>query len=287
MPSNFTETNCITCQEAQAMGAIPIFKPVWAIGEYCQHGILIHGDPYGDALVQARYVGEIFRLASNVGLQEKIRPEMMSYARERFNWERSVDILEKWMLGLDDQPNLISQYVFQHKHATGGILNVGSAFDPSDLRKRGAVNLDICETDMGTKQPNNVDILADCRDLPDVLNGRRFDTVILGEILEHFPVEEVPEIICRASMCLSPGGRVIITVPDDHRPAGSQHVWAKGDEEYVPGVAACHTHRISKETVIGWLEAALLRATVFQEIDYTHCLGHGIVAVKEEGDVDR
>ena len=279
-PSAFTETNCITCQEAQAMGAIPIFKPVWAIGEYCAHGVLIHGDSYMDPLTQARYAGEIFRIASQPELQEKIRPEMMKYARNRFNWERSIDILESWMYGYSDSPAIFCQFAFQNKHAVGSgdILNVGCAEDPADLKRLGAVNLDINPTCPLFGRENKPDIVADCRDLPGPLNGARFDTVVLGEILEHFEATDVPDVLRKAALCLRPGGKIVITVPDDHRPTNDQHAIGDGTEQYTDGVHACHTHRVTREMIEGWMEAAGLWIVSIHEIDYGHFTGHGVVA---------
>ena len=91
--TNFAETSCITCMEAQAMGAIPIFSPVWAQGENIGHGIAISGDP-DNPLTHARFAAEIIRLALNPNLQESIRGEMMPWARKRYNWERMIDLWE-------------------------------------------------------------------------------------------------------------------------------------------------------------------------------------------------
>lgn len=89
--TNFAETSCISCMEAQAMGAIPIFSPVWAQGENIGHGIAIHGDP-NDILTNSKFAAEIVRLALNPELQDMIRREMMPWARERYDWERMVDL---------------------------------------------------------------------------------------------------------------------------------------------------------------------------------------------------
>ena len=94
-PSNFTETSCITCMDAQACGAIPITQPVWAVGENVQHGIFIEGDVRSD-LIRSRYVTEVVSLALDPERQQDIRSDMMPYARERFGWERFVDQWEAW-----------------------------------------------------------------------------------------------------------------------------------------------------------------------------------------------
>jgi glycosyltransferase involved in cell wall biosynthesis len=88
--TNFAETSCISCMEAQAMGAIPIFSPVWAQGENIKHGLPIEGNPE-DPLTNAKFAAEIVRLSLNPKLQEIIRNEMMPEARIRCDWEKRVD----------------------------------------------------------------------------------------------------------------------------------------------------------------------------------------------------
>lgn len=95
-PSEFTETSCITCMDAQACGAIPVTTPTWAIGENVQHGVMIEGNPEGDPLTLCRYVLELVRLVSDPERQEAIRKEMMPWALETFDWERFVLQWEGW-----------------------------------------------------------------------------------------------------------------------------------------------------------------------------------------------
>lgn len=85
--TNFFETSCITCQEAQATGAIPIFSPIYAQGENVKHGMAVSGNAE-DPLTIAKAAGDLVKLMSLPAEQEKFRPPMMEYARERFNWER-------------------------------------------------------------------------------------------------------------------------------------------------------------------------------------------------------
>lgn len=96
-PSTFTETSCITSMEAQALGAIPITNPLWAVGENVRFGTFLRGDPEFVPIIRARYVGEIIRYATSESLQNKIRPDMMAWAREKFDWEKVVDQWEGWM----------------------------------------------------------------------------------------------------------------------------------------------------------------------------------------------
>jgi glycosyltransferase involved in cell wall biosynthesis len=94
-PSNFTETSCITCMDAQACGAIPITSPVWAIAENVEHGVFVHGNVQNE-LIRARYVLEVFRMVVQAEAQDAIRADMMPWARDRFDWERFVDQWEDW-----------------------------------------------------------------------------------------------------------------------------------------------------------------------------------------------
>lgn len=88
-PSMFPETSCATCMEAQALGAIPIATPLWAVGENVRHGSIIDGDAYTDPLTIARYVAEVVRWC-DVEQQATTRREMMAWARARFDWQRFV-----------------------------------------------------------------------------------------------------------------------------------------------------------------------------------------------------
>lgn len=94
-PSNFTETSCITCMDAQACGAIPLTSPVWAISENVQFGEFIEGD-VRDELVRARYVNRLALMAINAEKQDEIRQPMMNWAREAFGWELWVDQWDGW-----------------------------------------------------------------------------------------------------------------------------------------------------------------------------------------------
>jgi len=102
-PSNFTETSCITCMDAQACGAVPVTNPVWAIGENVEHGVFIEGDVRTEA-IRARYVYAVAELLLNPQMQQEHRAEMMPWARDRFNWERFVDQWAMWAAG--DTENL-------------------------------------------------------------------------------------------------------------------------------------------------------------------------------------
>lgn len=275
-PTNFRETSCISIMEAQAAGCIPVVSPVWALAENLVAGSAVCGDPIAP-MTQCRFVGEIYRWMSQPDLAEQVRKPLMTDARFRFNWERQVDGLEAWILGIDTTGRLAhSQFNFQLKHAQGEILNVGCADDPADFKRLGATNLDLRTEDPIFHRKTKADIIADCRDLP--LNGHKFDSVVYGDILEHFPVDEVPDILKKGKQCLKPGGRLILTIPDDHRPTSEQHSDSDGSHEYVNGVAACHTHRIPESVIRDWCVQADLAIEDMQVIDYAAFVGTGVVA---------
>lgn len=107
--TNFFETSWITGQEAQAMGAIPLFSPIFAQAENAKWGIGIEGSA-ADSLTHARFAAELVRLATHPELQEKMRIDMMMWARNRFDWEVFVT---QWELEAQGKRKEFErQYVF-------------------------------------------------------------------------------------------------------------------------------------------------------------------------------
>lgn len=88
--TNFFETSNITGMEAQAMGAIPVFSPIYAQGENIKNGIGIEGNAE-EPLTIARAAAEVVRIASQPQLQDQIRETMIPWARDRFDWENFVE----------------------------------------------------------------------------------------------------------------------------------------------------------------------------------------------------
>lgn len=275
-PTNFTETSCITCMEAQAMGAIPITHPLWALAENVHHGVFIEGDAYGDPLVRARYAAWIVRLASDPALQDQIRRDMMDWARVQFNWERIVDMWDLWLQGIEPLSMRHSQFTFQHKYAHGDILNLGCDVDPSDFKSRGAINVDIVRESPILRQPTKADVFADARALPASLYGS-FDTVILGDILEHMDDADMLRTLQQSKRCVRNGGVIIITCPDDARPVAAQHTNGTTTEDYVPGVSCYHRRPISRAHLEGLIRQAGMAVRQYQPLDYTHFEGHGLL----------
>lgn len=94
-PTEFAEMSCITCQEAQAMGAIPIVTEAWAQGENTLYGVTITGDPQAPE-AQEEFLKQMISLANDPDRQEKIRAEMMPAIRKRFDWDAQVPTWLGW-----------------------------------------------------------------------------------------------------------------------------------------------------------------------------------------------
>ena len=85
--TNFHETGAITALEAMALGAIPIFSPIYAQGENIKHGSAIRGARDSEATI-ARFAFEIIKLAHHPEKMEAIRRDMMPDTRKKWGWER-------------------------------------------------------------------------------------------------------------------------------------------------------------------------------------------------------
>lgn len=169
------------------------------------------------------------------------------------------------------------QFGFQREHVVGAILNVGCNTDGAALRRDfGAVNLDVMDTDNITGKALPVDVIGDARELP---YRAEFDTVVLGEILEHMEHADAVLALENARRALKPGGRVVITIPHDRRRAAGE-LPVPVMEFYAKGIHAYHYRLITLGEVLGWIEEAGLTPTLRARIRYVWGEdGSGIVAV--------
>jgi glycosyltransferase involved in cell wall biosynthesis len=272
--TDFTETSCVCSMEAQALGAVPVFSPVWALNDNVGHGIAVAGPP-DEPLTRARFLHAILTLTRDIDLQSRIRSEMVPWARERFSWERVVDQYEAMALGHEGRRSYVAQYAFQLAHATGRVLNVGSNADVADFGAHGGVNLDICPVDPHHGCANRVDVLHDAR-RPLPFRPAAFDTAILGDILEHMTDADAAATLRNAAAVLGRGGRLVITWPEDGREHPGPHPGA-----YAAGIDSYHARPVTREMMRGWLAAAGLREEVHRPIEYGFGRGHGVVAVTD------
>lgn len=275
--SDFTETSCITCMEAQAAGAIPVTRSWWAVGENVRHGSFVNGSAYDDPLAQAELVAYTCQYLLDEDLQAQVRAEMIPEARARCHWERIVDQWERDIHGWPE--TAVCQYAFQHRHMTNGsTLNVGSNCDFSRLRERGARNVDICDVDPVTGARNVYAELVDARSLP--YGDGSFDVVILGDILEHFiggaRNQQARDIMREARRVAR--SKVVVTFPEDDRPPDEQAGRPVPAEERGAiygenGALAYHSGVTREDLAPLWSVDHVLE----QPIRYNHCDGWGVV----------
>jgi glycosyltransferase involved in cell wall biosynthesis len=306
-PTQFTETSCITSMDAQAGGCVPVTSPIWALAENVRHGFLLPGDCWHDPLAHCDHARTAAHVAANPDLQEQLRPEMMAWARRIFHWERVMDQWEAWLRGYplldggkgpyvscEPSTSAVAQYAFQHRWATGSVLNAGCNIDGSDLRGRpdlDVVNLDVCAVDPGTGRENRVDVLADARDLRAHFADKAFDTVILGDILEHCLEPNALALLKEARRLARE--RIVITAPEDRRSVAEQQ--AGGGHEptgeqvmYADGIVGWHPpgRPLTVGLLGGWLFDAGLNLARHEPIAYDvpGMYGHGVVAAPAGGE---
>jgi len=179
------------------------------------------------------------------------------------------------------------QFSYQRLYSRGKILNVGSNTDGAGLAAMGAVNLDLRLVDHVTHEAMPVHVLADGRALP--FSGA-FDSVVLGEILEHMEHAEAVLTLREALRALKPGGRVVITMPHDQRRDDGRLEAPAGDAQYYVrpqnghgGIFAYHYRSIGWPELAGWIAEAGLTVQERSRIHYVwgeH--GSGVVAIREQ-----
>jgi SAM-dependent methyltransferase len=182
------------------------------------------------------------------------------------------------------------QFFFQARYVRGRALNVGCNTDGAEIGKRhGCVNVDVLAEDYQheklVKLP--VHVLGDARALP--FADDAFDSVVLGEILEHMTERPAVETMKEACRVIRKNGRavVVITMPHDNRrdiPGNTEPV----GRMYAPGVYAYHHTLITREELFQRMEAAGLEPLVVGTIRYSWgfdyrtgehgCIGTGVVA---------
>ena len=188
---------------------------------------------------------------------------------------------------IKDKRIYLGQWQFQREYAKGKILNVGCNTDGAQLgsgpNSMGAMNLDLGDTDAITGAAMPIHIKADARALPVTLHGM-FDTVVLGEILEHMERPDAVLTLRQAMLALKTGGRVVITMPHDpRRDSGELELPPEEKRFYAPGVFAYHHRSISWAELYGWLAEAGLHVVERSRIHYIWGEnGSGVVAMREQ-----
>jgi len=93
-PTQFTEISCISMMKAQAGGAIPATTNIAALDETVQFGKKIKcNDIYSNEAAQNEIVDYVVDLLRNPHKQERIRKEMIPWAKKKFNWDQ---VTQQW-----------------------------------------------------------------------------------------------------------------------------------------------------------------------------------------------
>lgn len=163
------------------------------------------------------------------------------------------------------------QYPFQAKYAVGKALNVGCNTDGAGIASRGGINIDLFRHDEHTGFKIPCHAQADARYLPFAPNT--FDSVVLGEILEHMQTRDAVRSLREARTVLKPGGVVVATIPHDDR-GGPPDA-----KEYYPGIAAYHYREITRSEFFEWVREAGFKLLLWAKIMHVWGKqGTGIVA---------
>lgn len=137
------------------------------------------------------------------------------------------------------------------RKASGIVLNVGCNEDPVGLKRRfedRVINCDMEGWDKHMKRPNVVDRIFNALETPWPFEDDAAELVILGDILEHFPVAESIRVVKEA---LRVATSVCITVPEDTRiDEAAEH------EKWNAGVYNLHTTVVTREKLDEILQGA-------------------------------
>lgn len=89
--------NCISAMKAQAFGAVPVVTNYAALKETVQYGDKVDVDITSEK-GQQEYAKHLIAMLQDVEKQKKIRPEMMSWARETYSWETVARQWKDWFI---------------------------------------------------------------------------------------------------------------------------------------------------------------------------------------------
>ena len=94
-PTDFPETSCITCMEAQALGAWPVTNKLWALKDNVAYGYMVEGIPQKSDLVRSNWLQALGKAFHNH--DERLRKEMREWALENHDWEKVVTQWSNWI----------------------------------------------------------------------------------------------------------------------------------------------------------------------------------------------
>ena len=142
-------------------------------------------------------------------------------------------------------PGIFGNYEFQSalaKRFGGKMLNAACADDPAKLGWLGAINMDFHAVDIGGVKKDfgkTVTNFVQGSVLDMKFADGEFDTVILGEFLEHCKFDVAVRAVEECRRVLKPGGHLVMTFPLDGRSRDEQRGENYWPDEYDAGIT-CH-----------------------------------------------
>jgi hypothetical protein len=94
-PTDFPETSCITCMEAQALGAWPVTNNLWAIKDNVKYGWVVDGVPQKSELSRTNWLHALDQAFGS--RNERERSDMQEWALENHDWENVVTQWARWV----------------------------------------------------------------------------------------------------------------------------------------------------------------------------------------------
>jgi len=158
----------------------------------------------------------------------------------------------------------------------GVILNVACKEDPAKLGQDfGAINCDVNDYDPQERislydVPNFQ--IGDACALP--FDDKSFDTLVMGEFLEHCPVEAAKQALSEAFRVLRSFGKLILTIPYDSRPPEVQHI-PELLVTWKHGITSWHQTVWTDDLFLPLLSGAGFSQLHSEPINYGFCNGVG------------
>lgn len=155
-------------------------------------------------------------------------------------------------------------------HAKGIVLNVGCNEDPAGLRARWGtkvVNCDLEAWDSTMDRPNPVDEIFDASKFPWPFGDQSVHTVILGDILEHFPYDVMVDVLKETKRVAK---EVCVTIPEDTRVNEQEMA-----ESYTAGKYNLHTIIATEDVVRKALNDAGWTPYIFTQSEWGFDDGQG------------
>ena len=92
--TDWPETSCITCMDAQATGVVPVTNKIWALTDNIFHGYVFDGTPQKDERCKLLQIDKVCELIEKPNI--RWRKDMMIDARDSFDWNNVVRQFVGW-----------------------------------------------------------------------------------------------------------------------------------------------------------------------------------------------